>query len=66
MAGVRERIGDWTVVLIRQVDWPPFLPWCALATRKIDGKVYGLNAEGTNRYDALRRVRLILQGRGSD
>ena len=64
--GDSRRIGKWTVVLIRQVDWPPFLPWCALATLKVGNKIHGFNVEGTNKADALRRSHLLLQGEGSD
>jgi hypothetical protein len=64
--GERSRIGEWDVVLIRQVDWPPFLPWCAFATRKAGNKIYGFNVEGTDKADALRRVHLRLLERGSN
>ena len=65
--GDSRQINGWTVVLIQQLVWPPFLPWCALATRKVGNKIYGFNVEGTNKADALRRVQLMLsQGEGSD
>jgi hypothetical protein len=65
--GERRQIDGWTVVLIQQLVWAPFLPWCALATRKVGNKIQGFNVEGTNKADALRRVQLMLsQGEGSD
>lgn len=59
------QLDEWDIVLIRQIDWPPFLPWCAFATRKVGNKVYVFNVEGTDKADAIRRVRLrLLQGGG--
>ena len=64
--GSRSRIGEWDVVLIRQVDWPPFLPWCAFVSRKIGDATYVFNVEGTDKADALRRVHLRLREGSND
>ncbi len=64
--GDRRQIGEWEVVLIRQVDWPPFLPWCAFVTHKVGNKVYGFNVEGADKDDAMRRVHLRLREGSND
>ena len=56
-------MNEWRIRCFRQMHWPPFKPWCAIASRKVGNVVYEINEEGDTEQDAIERLKQLLRKR---
>jgi hypothetical protein len=57
---------DWKIRVARQLSWPPFLPFIAIAERKTgENTKLVINAEGNTSEEALRNLYNKMEGKSS-